>query len=570
MLHADAAELLIGPLGYNARDQIRSGRELLQIATNIAPTTHATNSELKALASFGGRWYAMTARLLLAHGHFTVAGQIAVEGRIRYPESPDLFVVLGLLSEWRAGLGLDAGDLRGYVVRGEPYERGFGTTGPYRGNASQDLETAAGNYRRAIAIDPLHAGARLRLAWVHLLTSDRRVWEDVSTAFIQSASTEAQFLAHLLRGTAAEHERNAPLALAEYQAARLLMPDSQTACLAVSSAQALNGQLGEARGSAVECLKPAAAPSVDSWTLFRFGPDGCHHRRCLARRGAASVTLRSAGAAILCAGLVTTTLASAEQAFRSKIEGVEVDVAVTRGGKTVAGLTGDNFVVTDNGVIQEVTATLLAAEPLRLTLVLDVSKSVSGSRLTSLIKASRATVHALRPEDQVSLITFSHRVTSVVPMGHNRSAINDALTLLSGDGATALRDATYLGLATASDDHSRALLLLFSDGFDTASFLTEDTVLESAKRSNAVVHAVQFRPDAFLRRLAEITGGRNWSAQSDRQLEELFGRVLDEMRARYLLTYSPSAPQQLGWHQIKVSLKGTRGDVIAKQGYFVQ
>jgi len=281
------------------------------------------------------------------------------------------------------------------------------------------------------------------------------------------------------------------------------------------------------------------------------------------------MTIRSAGAATLLACLLTATLAQAQPSFRSRIEAVEVDVAVMRGGTTVAGLTADNFVVTDNGVVQEVRATLLAAEPLRLTLMLDVSKSVSGSRLASLIKAGRAMVHALRPDDQVSLITFSHRVTSVVPMGHDRSAINDALAMLSGDGATALRDAAYLGLATASDGHARALLLLFSDGFDTTSFLTEDTVLESAKRSNTVVHAVHFRPDAFLSRLAEISGGRTWSASSDRQLEELFGRVLDEMRARYLLTYSPSGPQKPGWHQIKVSLKGARGDVIAKQGYFV-
>ena len=99
-----------------------------QIATNLAASNHATNDDLKALASFGGRWYAMTARLLLAHGHFEVARQLAVEGRIRYPESPDLFVVLGLLSEWRAGLGLDAGDLRGFIVRGELFDRGLAST----------------------------------------------------------------------------------------------------------------------------------------------------------------------------------------------------------------------------------------------------------------------------------------------------------------------------------------------------------------------------------------------------------------------------------------------------------
>ena len=274
---------------------------------------------------------------------------------------------------------------------------------------------------------------------------------------------------------------------------------------------------------------------------------------------------------VLIACLVTASVAEARQApaFRSTIEGVEVDVAVNRGGKAVAGLTADNFVVTDNGVVQTVTRALLSSEPLRLTLVLDLSRSVAGRRLASLIKATRAMVQALRPEDQVSLITFTHRVASVVPMGRDRSAINEAMTTLSADGATALRDAAYLGLATASDEHSRALLLLFSDGFDTASFLTQETVFEAAKRSNAIVHAIHFRPDVFLRRLVQITGGQNWSAQSDDQLEELFGKVLDEMRARYLLTYTPPGTQKAGWHEIKVSLKNARGEVIAKQGYFV-
>jgi VWFA-related protein len=283
------------------------------------------------------------------------------------------------------------------------------------------------------------------------------------------------------------------------------------------------------------------------------------------------MVMRPARAILVMAGLAMATAAWGQRpAFRSTVEAVEVDVAVTRGGKTVAGLTADNFVVTDNGVVQRVTAALLSAQPLRVTMVLDVSASVSGSRLKGLIAAGRALTLALRPEDQAGLITFSHRVTAAVPVGRDRPSLNDALAKLAGNGATALRDAAYLGLSSASDDNSRALLLLFSDGFDTASFLTGEAVVDAAKRSNAVVHAVQFRADPFLGKLAEVTGGRTWSADSDRQLEELFGRVLDEMRARYLLTYSPPGPQKPGWHEIKVSLKGARGDVIAKQGYFVQ
>jgi tetratricopeptide (TPR) repeat protein len=276
MMHADAADIVIGPIGYKARDQIRFGRELLEIAGNVALNNRALEYEVKALELFGGRWYALTSRLLLAHGHFEIARLVVTEGRVHYPNSPDLFVLLGLLNEWRGGLGLDSGDLRGFIVRGELFDRGFGSAGPgavpYRGNASREVQVASEDYRRAIDLDPAHAGARLRLAWAHLLLADRRVWEDLPVEFIQKTNPEARYLAHLLRGTSAEREQNATSALAEYEAARAAAPDSQTACLAVSSAQALNGRMGESRRTAVECLDPGlGALEVDAWTVFRIG-----------------------------------------------------------------------------------------------------------------------------------------------------------------------------------------------------------------------------------------------------------------------------------------------------------
>ena len=276
MLHADAADLVSGPVGYKARDQIAYGRELLEIGWDIAAREMALASEVEALELFGGRWYALTSRLLLAHGHFETARLVVTEGRVNYPKSPDLFVVLGLLNEWRGGLGLDSGDLRGFILRGELFDRGFGGAGPgavpYRGNALREIQVATEDYRRAIGLDPYHAGARLRLAWAHLLAADRRVWDDLPQQFINQANLEAQYLAHLLRGTAAERDRDPASALAEYQAARLAAPESQTACLAVSNAHALNGQVGAARSTAVECLAPGRkAPAVDAWTIFRLG-----------------------------------------------------------------------------------------------------------------------------------------------------------------------------------------------------------------------------------------------------------------------------------------------------------
>ena len=58
-------------------------------------------------------------------------------------------------------------------------------------------------------------------------------------------------------------------------------------------------------------------------------------------------------------------------------------------------------------------------------------------------------------------------------------------------------------------------------------------------------------------------------AQSSRDLRDLFGRVLNELRSRYLLTYTPKGGTREGWHDVRVTLKGARGEVTARPGYFI-
>jgi hypothetical protein len=113
-------------------------------------------------------------------------------------------------------------------------------------------------------------------------------------------------------------------------------------------------------------------------------------------------------------------------------------------------------------------------------------------------------------------------------------------------------------------------VLLFTDGHDTASWLTEDAVVDTARRAGVVIHVIRVESDAFLERLVSAVGGRTWSATSDRGLQGLFTRALEEMRARYLLTYSPRGVSAPGWHELKVKLKDGRADITARPGYFVQ
>jgi VWFA-related protein len=267
-------------------------------------------------------------------------------------------------------------------------------------------------------------------------------------------------------------------------------------------------------------------------------------------------------AAFLAAGSVI----AAGQTFRGGVDLVEVDVSVMRGSVPVADLTVDNFLVTDNGVRQEVTTAKLDL-PLRVTLVLDVSESVSGERLSGLVKASNGLVNALKAEDQASLVTFSHRARLQVPMTASFDVLRGALMSLSAAGGTSLRDAVYLAMTAEGHEGTRRLLLVFSDGTDTASWLADAQVIEAARRSSVVIHVVRFGIEEFLDRLANETGGRTWPAGSNRQLEELFTRALNEMRARYVLTYSVRAPNKPGWHKIQVGLRNARGDVTARPGY---
>jgi VWFA-related protein len=274
---------------------------------------------------------------------------------------------------------------------------------------------------------------------------------------------------------------------------------------------------------------------------------------------------------IRCASiLVVATLALQPPAFHSGVEVVTVDVSVTRADAPVAGLAADDFVVTDNGVRQRIDTVTAAQVPLSLTLVLDTSASVAGERLDSLVEASERAVNELRPNDYVSLITFSSGVARPVALTRNFESVRSALPAIAGYGNTTMRDALFLALRATAPDTTRPLLLVFTDGLDTSSWLSEDDLLESVHRANAVVHAITVGPyQPFLRQVTHDAGGRTWSASSNRDLQELFRRAIRDMRDRYVLTFTPSGVSRPGWHALSVKLSRTHGDVLARPGYWV-
>ena len=96
---------------------------------------------------------------------------------------------------------------------------------------------------------------------------------------------------------------------------------------------------------------------------------------------------------------VASTLAR-QQRFAVAIDGVAVDVLVTRDRRPVKGLTAADFRLRDNGVLQRVESVMIEDVPITLFLVLDVSDSVKGDLLARLESAAKAAAGALRPDDR--------------------------------------------------------------------------------------------------------------------------------------------------------------------------
>ena len=298
-------------------------------------------------------------------------------------------------------------------------------------------------------------------------------------------------------------------------------------------------------------------------------------------------------ACALTLGIVITGPSVRAQRFRSGTIGVRVDVLVTHGQELVRGLNATDFELRDEGVLQKVSEIEVEQIPLNLILAFDTSGSVAGARLHSLVQAGQSLLDRLRPDDRVALVSFATRVRLLATLTPSRQQIRGALAVLSAQGATSLRDAAFSALAMRDADPGRTLVLVFSDGADTASWLRPSAVIEAAKRTDAVVYAVAIAEQRavyqlggrgitgvkvttveeagkFLEHLTEETGGRVMFSNSNKDLLATFTQTLAEFRDRYVLSYTPTGVSPTGWHRLDVKLKGKSGKVTARRGYFAE
>ena len=268
--------------------------------------------------------------------------------------------------------------------------------------------------------------------------------------------------------------------------------------------------------------------------------------------------------------LASTTALAMQPMFSARVDGIRVDVLVTDASRRpLRGLTAADFAIRDNGVPQEVSVVSFGETSLNVGLAFDLSESVAGEPLERLRAASRALVAELLPADRVALVTFDNVVTLRCALASSRECTIDALAAATPDGQTALVDGVFAGMMAGESDAGRSLLMVFSDGLDTASYLRAERLLDMGRRSDVVVYPIASkgaRPE-FLDELAELTGGRLHEVGRDDDLSATFRAILDEFRYRYLVTYTPTNVPKGGWHELEVKVNRAGARVKARPGY---
>jgi len=276
-------------------------------------------------------------------------------------------------------------------------------------------------------------------------------------------------------------------------------------------------------------------------------------------------------AAIVALGLAAVSPIHGQRpTFSSRALAVRVDVLATENGKPVSGLTAADFELLDNDVPQTIDAVNLGDFPVNAVIALDVSASTAGQAFEDLSAAGGALIDALRPEERASLTTFSEAVAPLVPLTTDHAAVHRALTNVVAGGQTSVIDGVYVAMMTAQSVDGRPLVVVFTDGLDTVSWLRDADLIDATKRASAVIYTVATGPARqwqFLKDLATATGGRAIALGSPKSLQAEFLKILTEFRSRYLLSFSPQGVAETGYHRLTVRSKRRGIIVTARPGY---
>ncbi len=272
-------------------------------------------------------------------------------------------------------------------------------------------------------------------------------------------------------------------------------------------------------------------------------------------------------------------LAAQQPSFKTGTQVVPVYVTVVDDQKRlVPDLGREDFEILDNGKPVALTQFDNEPEPFSVVVMLDTSASMTGS-LDLLEQAAEQFVIRLLPEDQGMVGAFNDKIEfPIASFTSDRDELAAALKEMDFGNPTRLYDAVDASIEQLRAVQGRRVVLVFTDGEDTASKIGMGRVLDQARTDEVMIyaigleseyfngqHKVRSRPDRGLRRLADETGGGYFELKKTDELGSTFTRVAQELHSQYVLGFAPATDGKL--HKLEVRVKKSGMTPRARKSY---
>ena len=278
---------------------------------------------------------------------------------------------------------------------------------------------------------------------------------------------------------------------------------------------------------------------------------------------------------------LTATAAAQKQTIKVSTDSVALYVtAIDAEKRLVPDLVLEDFEVLDNGKPVNINVFENRPTPITVVVMIDTSGSITAS--LGLVKdGAEQFLLRLLPDDNAQVGEFSDKIKF-----HPGNFINDRDRLiyllkheLDFGYPTRLYDAIDQSIDRLLPVDGRKVVLVFTDGDDTASKVGVGKVMDKAREKDVMIYAVGLQveyfngqqrvrssPDRGLKRLAEDTGGGYFELKKTADLGETFTRVAQELHSQYVLGFSPETLDGKV-HKLEVRVKKAGMNARARKTY---
>lgn len=265
-----------------------------------------------------------------------------------------------------------------------------------------------------------------------------------------------------------------------------------------------------------------------------------------------------------------------QRVFRTGVETVAIYASVLdEYGELVRGLTRDDFEVFDDGRRQDLSLFVDTFQPITATLLIDTSASMTLNLDLARLAAEQFIIR-LMPDDEARVGSFADIVRYATELTGDRDTLLHQLRQnLDVGNPTKLWDSIDQARRELASRGGRRVLMLFTDGSDTASEMAPVNLLQSLRDDEVMIYVVHFgmprwpdvewslyqvalrrtppagmrRPRSAreqqrligddLRRIAEQTGGGYFTLRPTDDVNATFTRVTHELHHQYLMGFTP-------------------------------